>query len=152
MQIEFKTLPIGWSYLLNRKTVKQLFADLDIDCHLVEYLGTSRKPSKITSRRLYSAGGLDARGLEMGWCFRLQLCGLPDRILSNQKEELSAFMQEDIRIFVMDRKLEIPASSYPTLDRRFFLTVTEDCLVPGFSTWKIEGLEDLRAKRSPWWT
>jgi hypothetical protein len=151
MQIEFKTLPTGWSYLLSRKTVKQLVTDLDIDFHLVEYLGTRRKPSKITSG-LYSGGGLDARGLETGWCFRLQLCGLLDRILSNQQEELSAFMQEDIRVFVTDRKLEIPASSYPTLDRRFFLRFEEDLLVPGFSTWKIEGLEDLWAKRSPWWT
>jgi hypothetical protein len=151
MQIEFKTLPTGWSYLLSRKTVKQLVADLDIDCHLVEYLGTRRKPSKITSG-LYSAGGFDSRGLETGWRFRLKLCGLPDRILSNQQEELSTFVQEDIRAFVMDRKLEIPALSYPTLERRFFLRFEEDLLVPGFSTWKIEGLEDLWAKRSPWWT
>jgi hypothetical protein len=150
MQIEFKPLPKHWSYLLSRKTVKQLVADLNIDFHLVEYLGARRKPSKMT--RIYSAGGLDARGLETGWCFRLQLWGLPDRILSNQQEELSAFIQEDIRSFVMDRNLEIPASSYPTLDRRFFLRFEDDLLVPGFSTWKIEGLEDLWAKRSPWWT
>lgn len=151
MKIEFKKLPTHWSYLLSRKAVKQLFADLDIDCHLVEYLGTDRKPSKITSG-LYSAGGLDARGLETGWCFRLQLWGLPDRILSDRQEELSVFIQEDIRAFVMNRKLEIPASSYPTLDRRFFLRYEGDRLVPNFSTWKIEGLEDLWAKRSPWWT
>jgi hypothetical protein len=153
MQIEFKPLPTHWSYLLSRKVVKQLVADLDIDCRLVLYTGTGLKPSKSTlGYSSYYAGGLDARGLETGWCFRLQLCGLPDRIVSNQQEELSVFMQEDIRTFVTDRKLEIPASSYPTLDRRFFLRFRENCLVPGFSTWKIEGLEDMWAKRSPWWT
>jgi hypothetical protein len=76
MIIEFKPLPKNWSYLLNRKTVKQLIIDLEIDCCLVKYLGTGGKLKKITSG-LYSVGGFDARGLETGWCFRLQMWGLP---------------------------------------------------------------------------
>jgi hypothetical protein len=152
MQIEFKPLPTHWSYILSRKVVKQLVVDLDIDCRLVQYTGTGLKPSKSTiGYSSYCAGGFNARGLETGWCFRLELRGLPDRIVSNQQEELSAFMQEDIRAFVMDRKLEIPASNYPTLDRRFFLRFEDDRFLSRFSTWKIEGLEDLWARRSPWW-
>jgi hypothetical protein len=151
VQIELKPLPTHWSYILSRKVVKQLVTDLDIDCRLVQYLGTKRKPTKITSG-LYSAGGLDARRLETGWCFRLQLWGLPDRILADRQEELSTLMQEDIKAFVLDRQMETPASLYPPVDRRFFLRLKDDYLVPTFSTWKIEGLEDKWASRSPWWT
>jgi hypothetical protein len=151
VQIEFKPLPVHWSYLLIRKVVKHLVADLDIDIRLVQYLGTGGKPTKITPE-LYNAGGLDARGVETGWCFRLQLWGLPDRILADRQEELSTLMQADIKAFVLDRKLDIPAANYPPLDRRFFFRFEDDKLVSGFSTWKIEGIEDKWANRSPWWT
>jgi hypothetical protein len=151
VQIKFKPLPSHWSYLLSRKVVKQLVADLDLDCRLVRYLGTGGKPAKITSG-LYSAGGLEARGIETGWCFRLQMWGLPDRILFDHGEELSIFMQEDIRAFILDRKLELPAVNYPPLDRRFLLRFEDEKLMPRFSTWKIEGIDDKKAKRSQWWT
>jgi hypothetical protein len=151
VQIEFKPLPVHWSYLLSRKVVKQLVADLDIDIRLVQYLGTGGKPTKITPE-LYNAGGLDARGVETGWCFRLQLWGLPDRILADRQQELSTLMQEDIKAFVLDRQTEAPASLHPPLDRRFFLRFEEDNLIPDFSTWKIEGWWDISANNSPWWT
>jgi hypothetical protein len=151
VQIEFKPLPVHWSYLLSRKVVKQLVADLDIDCRLVQYLGTKRKPTKLTPG-LYSAGGLDAPGIETGWCFRLQLWGLPDRILADRQEELSTLMQEDIKAFVFNRQMETPASLYHPVDRRFFFRLKDDYLVPNFSIWKIEGIEDKWANRSPWWT
>ncbi|PSB59418.1 hypothetical protein [Chamaesiphon polymorphus] len=151
MQIEFKPLPAHWSYLLSCKVVKQLVADLDIDCRLVQYLGTSNKPSKITSG-LYSAGGLDARSMETGWCFRLQLWGLPDRILADRQEELSILLQEDIQAFVLDRHRDLPAALYPPLDRRFFLRFKDNNLVTDFSTWTLEEIEDKWANRSPWWT
>jgi hypothetical protein len=118
---------------------------------LVQYLGTGGKPPKITAG-LYNAGGLDARGVETGWCFRLQLWGLPDRILADRHEELSTLMQEDINAFVLDRQMETPASLYPPVDRRFLFRLKDDCLVPNFSIWKIEGIEDKWANRSPWWT
>jgi hypothetical protein len=148
--IDFKPLPTNWSYLLSRKIVKQLFIDLDIDCRLVQYIGTGGKPPKITAG-LYNAGGLNARGVTAGWCFRLQLWGLPDRILADRQEELSTLMQADIKAFVLDRKLDIPAANYPPLDRRFFFRFEDDKLVSDFSTWKIEGIEDKWANRSPWW-
>jgi hypothetical protein len=150
VQIEFKLLPTHWSYLLSRKVVKQLVADLDIDVRLVQYLGAGGKPTKITPK-LYNAGGLDVRGVETGWCFRLQLWGLPDRVLADRYEEFSMLMQEDIKAFVLDRQTEVPASLYPPLDRRFFLRFEDDRLVPSFSTWKIEWLDDMWASKSPWW-
>jgi hypothetical protein len=152
VQIEFKSLPSHWSYLLSRKVVKQLVADLDIDCRLVQYMGTLGKPRKSTLGYSYYAGGLDARGIEVDWCFRLQLWGLPDRILSDCKEDLIALIQEDIRAFILERKIQVPASAYPPLDRRFFFRVKDDNLMSEFSTWKIEGVEDTWANRSPWWT
>jgi hypothetical protein len=151
VQIEFKPLPTHWHYLLSSKVVKQLVADLDIDCHLVQYMGTDRKPAKITSG-LYSAGSLHARGIETGWCFRLQMWGIPELILCGREEELSTIIQEDIREFVLDRKMDLPALIYPPLDRRFFFRVKDDNLMPRFSTWKIEGIEATWANRSPWWT
>jgi hypothetical protein len=151
MIIEFKPLPTNWSYLLNRKTVKQLIIDLEIDCRLVKYLGTGGKLKKITSG-LYSVGGFDARGLETGWCFRLQMWGLPDRVLDNRHQEFSILIQEDIKAFAIDRQSDIPASNYPHLKRQFFLRVEGDNLVPRFSTRKIEGIDDKWANRSPWWT
>ncbi len=150
MIIEFKPLPPNWSYLLSRKTVKQLIADLEIDCRLVEYMGTSRKPAKITSG-LYSAGSLDARGTETGWCFRLQMWGLPDLVIGDRQAEFSIIIREDIQTFVSDRQQEVIATNYPPLDRRFFFRVEDDRLVPSFSTWKIAGIEDMWANRSPWW-
>ena len=151
MRIEFKPLPTNWSYLLNRKTVKQLIIDLEIDCRLVKYLGTGGKIRKITSG-LYSVGSFDARGLETGWCFRLQMWGLPDRILTDRHQEFSILIQEDIKSFAIDLQSNIPASNYPPLNLRFFLRVEGNNLVPIFSTRKIEGIDDKWANRLPWWT
>jgi hypothetical protein len=152
VQIDFKPLPANWSYLLSRKVVKQLVTDLDIDCRSIEYMGTGNKPSRSSLGFSYYAGSLNTRGVETGWCFRLQLLGIPDRVLADRQEELSILMQEDIKAFMLDRQIEVPASLYPPLDRRFFLRLKDDNLVPNFSTWKIEGIEDKWANRSPWWT
>jgi hypothetical protein len=150
MEIKFKQLPPHWSYLISKRTTKELIAGMNIDCRVIEYMGTGKKPGKIITG-LYFAGNLEARLMETNWCFRLSLWGLPDRILDSFKEDFSLTMQEDIKSFVLDRTTEIVNSTAFPLDRRFYFRLTEDDFLPEFKTRNVQGITENWANRSPWW-
>jgi hypothetical protein len=151
VRIEFKPLPAHWSYLLSRKATKQIFIELDVDCRLVEYMGTGRKPSKLTAG-LHSAGDFDARRISTGWCFRLQLWGISDQIIAGCQAEFGIIIADDIRAFILKRKTDVVDSTVFPVKRQFFFRVQEGTLTPSFSTVKIEGLDEIWANRSPWWS
>jgi hypothetical protein len=150
MEIEFKPLPKHWSYLISSGTAKRIVHEMDIDCRLVQYMGTQKKPAKIIDG-LYSVGNLDARLIEANWCFRLRLWGLPDQIISSFKEKLGMFIAEDIKSFVLDRKMEFVGSTSFSLDRRFYFRIVDNNFLPEFSTKTIRGIDEKWANRSPWW-
>jgi hypothetical protein len=146
-----KPLPAHWSYLLSKKAAGHLMDDLSADCRLIEYMGTRRKPTKLTPG-LYGAGSIQARAVAAGWCYRLRLWGLPDPVLGEQRHELGALVREDIATFVGNREADPQDPTATPLERRFFFQEGDGVLQPGFSTHKIEGVYETWAQRTPWWT
>jgi hypothetical protein len=148
MEIRFKKLPPRWHYLISRRQIVEAVADVGEWVRVIEFIGPGHKGSELTAG-LYSAGQCDAHMVAVGWCFRLQFCGLSENVLSMAGDELTPKALDGVREFLSE-----PGNasvSHRGRRRTLFLRIENGILVPSFKTETLDGFWEGLELSAPWW-
>jgi hypothetical protein len=91
-----RKLPPHWLYVPSKRRLRKVLDRLDVDRSVVRFGGTGYResPQRIT------LGFLESRVVENRWCFYLGLRGIPESVVGDLQDELSAVAVDEIDRYI----------------------------------------------------